>query len=262
MKMLKIMTLFVVIILGACAQKDTGKLIVGMELAYPPFETKDNDGNPMGVSVDLAHELGAYLGKEVVIENIAWAGLIPALQTGKIDVIISSLTITKERTKQIDFSDPYSQSTLAMLVNINSPVNSLEDLNKADRIVAVKQGATPFLFAQKHLTNAKINSFASESAAVVEVVQGKADAVLYDQLTILKNYNLNPTTTKIVALDIAEEDIDVWGMGIKKGNTQLQTDINKFLTEFKADNGFSKITKKHLNVEKTEFDKYGLEFFF
>ena len=262
MKTFNIMVLFVTIALGSCTQKNSDILFVGMELAYPPFETKDNDGNPMGVSVDLARELGAYLGKEVVIENIAWAGLIPALQTGKIDIILSSLTITDERNKQIDFSDPYSQSTLAMLVNIDSPVNSLEDLNHKDRVVAVKQGATPFLFAQKHLTNAKINSFASESAAVIEVVQGKADAVLYDQLTILKNYNLNPTTTKIVALDIAEEDIDVWGIGIKKGNTQLQTDINKFLTEFKASDGFSKITKKHLNVEKAEFDKYGLEFFF
>ena len=262
MKINIIIVLLIVVVLGACTQKSNNKLIVGMELAYPPFETKDNDGNPIGVSVDLAYELGKYLNKEVVIENIAWTGLIPALQTGKIDIIISSLTITEERKRQIDFSDSYSKSLLAMLVNINSSVNSLDNLNQKGRIVAVKQGATPFIFAQKHLTNATINSFASESAAVTEVVQGKADAVLYDQLTIFRNYQMNPNTTKIVALDIADEDVDVWGIGIKKGKIQLQADINKFLIEFKANEGFKEITKRHLILEKKEFDKHGFDFFF
>lgn len=253
-------TLLMFVFVACGTEKNDDKLIVGMELAYPPFETKDNEGNPMGVSVDIANALGEYLGKEVVIENTAWAGLIPALQTEKVDIIISSMTITDDRKKTVDFSDPYAQVLLALLVNTQSPVNSLEDLNQKGRIVAVKQGTTPFIFANEYLTNAKINSFTSESVAVTEVVQGKADAVIYDQLTIYKNHQLYPDTTKIVPMTMA--NTDVWGMAVKKGNTELLKKVNEFLAEFKSEEGYAKITQKHLTVEKEEFDKYGLSFFF
>ena len=69
------------------------QLVVGMELAYPPFEMTDAANNPTGISVDFAKALGEELGRTVVIENMAWSGLIPALETGKIDLIISSMTI-------------------------------------------------------------------------------------------------------------------------------------------------------------------------
>src|SRR5690349_17251326 len=75
--------------------KDT--LEVGMELAYPPFEMTDKNGTPTGVSVELAQMLGKALHKKVVIQNIAFDGLIPSLKTGKIDLIISSMTATEER---------------------------------------------------------------------------------------------------------------------------------------------------------------------
>ncbi|MDR1359238.1 MAG: transporter substrate-binding domain-containing protein, partial [Coriobacteriales bacterium] len=72
-------------------------LRVAMELAYPPFETKDDAGNPEGISVDFIRDFGEAYGYEVIIENTAWDGLIPSLQTGKVDCIISSMTITEER---------------------------------------------------------------------------------------------------------------------------------------------------------------------
>src|SRR5664279_3233054 len=79
------------------AAKDT--LTVGMELSYPPFEMTDEKGEPTGISVDLAKELGKSLGKRIIIQNTAFDGLIAALKSGKIDLIISSMTITDERRK-------------------------------------------------------------------------------------------------------------------------------------------------------------------
>ena len=251
-----------VLILGACAKTDNNKLIVGMELAYPPFETKDIEGNPYGVSVDIAYALGEYLGKEVVIENTGWSGLIPALQTKKVDLIISSMGITEDRKKQVAFSEPYSKASIAMLVSAKSDVLSVEDLNQKGRVVAVKQGTVPFLYAHRDLTNATINSFTSESAAVTEVIQGKADAMLYDQLTIYKNWQSNPDTTRMVAIKLADEDIDFWGIGINKNNTNLITNVNAFLKEFKEKNGYEPIIEKHLKKEKILFDEYGFDFFF
>lgn len=128
-------------------QKENSKvkpLVVGMELAYPPFETKDDKGEPSGISVDLAKALGEYLERPVKIENTNWDGLIPSLQTGKVDVVISSMTITEERKEVVDFSDPYSRSYLALLVNQNSGITTVEDLNQKGMVIDVKKGTLTY----------------------------------------------------------------------------------------------------------------------
>ena len=123
-------------------QKEDNKLIVAMELQYPPFEMSDENGNPAGISVEIAKDLAKYLGREVVIENIAWTGLIPSLQTNKADIIISSMTITDERSKVVDFSNPYIKSGLSLLIYKNSNVQGYKDIDKEGVIVAVKSGTT------------------------------------------------------------------------------------------------------------------------
>ena len=100
-------------------------LKVGMELAYPPFEMTDAAGKPTGVSVRIAAARGKHLERDVVIENIAFDGLIPALKVGKIDCIISSMTATPERAKSIAFSEPYLKTGLALLVGAKSAVMRL-----------------------------------------------------------------------------------------------------------------------------------------
>jgi polar amino acid transport system substrate-binding protein len=81
-----ILLTFIILSSFSFAQK---ALVVGMELAYPPFESTDKYGKPIGLSVDMAHDLGVFLGREIVIENMSYGGLIPALRTGKIDIILS-----------------------------------------------------------------------------------------------------------------------------------------------------------------------------
>src|SRR3954463_9893873 len=134
-----------------CSSKPGDKLRVGMELAYPPFEMTDEKGEPKGVSVDLARELGKFLGKEVQIQNTSFDGLIPALKTGKIDLIISSMTATAERAQSIDFSDPYLKTGLCLLVAKNSPIQSITDLDQPGKTVAVKQGTTGHNYATRNL---------------------------------------------------------------------------------------------------------------
>ncbi len=239
---------------------DNKTLKVGMELAYPPFETKDAQGNPSGVSVDFANALGAYLGEKVEIQNIAWDGLIPALQTGKVDAVISSMTITEARQKEISFSKPYAQALLALLTNTKSNIASIDDLNRAGKTVVVKTGTTGDLYAQANLKNAQIKSLADESACVTEVVQGKADAFIYDELTIYKNQKANPDTT--TAVFIPGQTAEYWGVGINKDNTDLLNKVNTFIDKFYAEKGFDSITQKYLADEKNVFDKLGFPWFF
>ncbi|WP_321314503.1 transporter substrate-binding domain-containing protein [Halarcobacter sp.] len=235
-------------------------LTVGMELAYPPFEMSDKDGTPSGVSVDFAKALGKYLNKEVVIENIAWDGLIPSLKTGKIDLIISSMTITDERKKSIDFSIPYAQTSLAILANKDSDVDSIEDLNKEGKKVAVKKGSTGHLYAKNNLPNADILVFDKEAACVLEVVQGKADGFLYDQLTIYKNYAKHMDTTKPL-LKPFQKDFEYWGVALRQ-NDPLKEKVNEFIKKAKEDGTFDTFAKKYLTDAKNTFDELGIPFFF
>lgn len=249
------------LLLSGCGNsKSSDKLTVAMELAYPPFETKDDAGNPTGISVDFAKAFGEYIGKEVVIENIAWSGLITSLQTGKADFVISSMTITEARREEVDFSNAYANAYLAILANKDSGIESIEDLNQAGKKVAVKTGSTGFFYAQNNLQNAEIIVLEDESACVMEVTLGKADGFLYDQLTIYRNNQNNPDTT--VAIFIPFQDVENWGVAVKKGNTELLAQLNEFIEHYKNEGGFDTLTQKYLSEEKKAFDELGFKWFF
>ena len=239
---------------------DQKVLKVAMELAYPPFETKDNEGNPEGVAVDFIRDFGKAYNYDVQIENTAWDGLIPSLQSGQADLVISSMTITEERKQSVDFSDPYAMAQLAILANANSNISSIDDLNQVGKKVAVKTGSTGDVYATKNLTNAEIVRLADESACVTEVVQGKADGFLYDQLTIYRNHAANPDTTDAVFIPFQEAES--WGIAVKKGDTELLDQLNAFIAKSKTDGLFDQLTEKYLSEEKKAFDEYGFKWFF
>lgn len=246
---------------GSSAEADEAKTLrVAMELAYPPFETKDEAGNPDGLAVEFIRDFGKAYGYDVQIENTAWDGLIPSLQTDKADLVISSMTITEEREESVDFSDPYAMAQLAILANADSGIASIDDLNQPDKKVAVKTGSTGDVYATKNLTEAEIIRLADESACVTEVVQGKADGFLYDQLTIYRNQAANPETTKAVFIPFQEAES--WGIAVKKGDTELLDQLNDFIAQSKADGEFDRLTEKYLAEEKNAFDEYGFKWFF
>lgn len=243
------------------ASKDEEKpLVVAMELAYPPFEMKDENGDPSGVSVDFIKAFGEYVGRPVEIENTAWDGLIPALQTGKADLVISSMTITEERKETVDFSKPYANALLALLTNKESGIDSIEDMNESGRKIAVKTGSTGYLYAQNNLPNAEIIALPDESACVTEVAQGKADGFIYDQLTIYRNWQENLDTTNAVFIPF--QDVDQWGVAVQKGNTELVEELNDFIDQYTEEGGFEKLTEKYLAEEKKAFDELGFQWFF
>jgi len=239
------------------AAKDT--LTVGMELAYPPFEMTDEKGAPKGISVDLANELGKALGKKIVIQNTAFDGLIPALKTGKIDLIISSMTITDERRQSVDFSDPYLSTGLCLLVGRTSPVRSIDDLDKPGITVAVKKGTTGHTYASKNIRNAKVLVLDKEAAAVLEVVQGKADAFIYDQMSTYSNWKKNPDTTRALLTPFQQEK---WGIALRKGDDRLREQINRFLATFREQGGFERLGDTWLKEQKATFKELKYPFYF
>ncbi len=251
--------LLAAVFLAGCGGKNPHQLVVGMELASPPFDTTDERNQPTGIDVELAQALASALGKELVIRNTAFDGLIPALQTGKIDLILSSMTITPQRAESIDFSDPYLHVGICLLVNARSGVERPDDLNRPERTVAVKTGTTGFFYAQEHLPDARLLAISEPGACVLEVVQGKADAFIYDQFSIFQYQRQNPQTTRAVLEPLRREG---WGIGIKKGNADLVRQVNAFLADFRAKKGLDAIAAKYLAADGEDFRRMGNPFSF
>lgn len=250
---------FVLAVLGGCTAK-SDELVVGMELQYPPFETTDASGNPSGISVDIANELGRYLGRDVKIVNTAFSGLIPALQSKQIDIILSSMTITDKRLESIDFSDPYAQANLALLIAKDSVVQSAADL-KAGTTVAVKKGTTAHVYADANFQEAEVLVLESEGACILEVTTGKADVFIYDQMSIYKAWQTNPDTTR-ANLEPFAASPENWGIGLRKGEDELKEKINAFIRESKGNGFFATVAEKYLSDMKAVFDELGIPFFF
>jgi polar amino acid transport system substrate-binding protein len=238
---------------------DQKELIVGMEMSFPPFEMLDSSGQPAGVSVDLARAMGQYLNRPIRLENIPFDGLIPSLKTDKIDVIISSLTMTEDRKKSIDFSDPYLKMGLAILANKNSDIQSINDVDKSGHNVAVKKGTTADIYAMQHFKNAKVLVFNDESACAIEVGQGKADCFIYDQISVFQNWKRHQDRTRAILQPFEQEE---WAMGIRKGNDELRKQINDFIKQFKESGGFEQLGLKYLGDNKKDFEHLGIPFYF
>lgn len=235
-------------------------LTVAMELAYPPFETRDEAGDAYGISPAFMQKFADAYGYDLIIENTAFDGLIPALQTDKADAVMSSITITDEREAEVDFTDPYAVAQLAILANAQSGIGSIDDLNQPGKTVAVKTGSTGDVYATKNLTNAQIVRLADESACVTEVVQGRADGFLYDQLTICRNNQANPDTTEAVFIPF--QDPEYWGIAVTDSNDELRAQFNEFIAQCKQDGTFEELTQEFLADEKAAFDELGFRWFF
>lgn len=243
---------------AAATERET--LTVAMELAYPPFETRDEAGNPSGLSVSFMESFAEAYGYDLVIENTAFDGLIPALQTGMADAVMSSITITDEREEQVDFTDPYAVAQLAILANAQSGIASIDDLNQVGRTVAVKTGSTGDVYATNNLTNATIVRLSDESACVAEVVQGRADGFLYDQLTIYRNQAANPDATE--AIYISFQDAEYWGIAVQSGDDELREQLNEFIAACRENGEFDRLTEEYLADEYAAFKELGFRWFF
>lgn len=213
--------------LTGCGTSEDEVLRVGMELKWPPFETLDTAGNPEGISVMLAEELGTYLGREVEIVDMQFGSLITALETEKIDVILASMSITEERAQKINFSESYMYFKILSAVNKNSGIETIDDIFSMEglRFVAPKSFATLDI-AREKANNPEIIEFDDKATASLELASGNADVFMVDAVgavSIARNY---PDDLFVIYEPV---DITPIGMGVRKEDTELLEQINEFI---------------------------------
>ncbi len=230
---------------GKLEQIKKDGLRVCLEPAYMPFEMTDKRGQIIGFDPDLAALMAKDLGAaKLELVSTAWDGIIPALITNKCDLIMSGMTITDERKQKVDFSDPYMLIGQTVLIRkeLGDKVKSYKDLNKPEYKVASKLGTTGEISAKKHIAKAQYFSYETEAEGVMEVVNGKVDAFVYDAPYNLVA-NVQRGEGKLVFLDKPFTDEPI-GWAIAKGDAEFLKAINGFLAKVKQDGAHEKLLQK------------------
>lgn len=222
-----------------------GKLVVGVKFDQPGFGLKDPATNKLeGLDIDLAKQIGAALGlKEDQIEFVeaVSANRIPFLQEDKVDLVIATMTINADRKTQIEFSRPYYLAGQSILVKKeDSAINSVTDLNGKN--VCSVAGSTSETNVKTKAPSANLLSLPNYSACVSSLKDGRVDAVSTDDI-ILAGYAAADPSIKLVGGQFTQEP---YGIGIKKGRTDMAQFVDGLLARMFTDGTWDKIYEKHL----------------
>ena len=262
---LKVIVFVLLLSMAACSKEQSKILRIGMDLRFYPFTGTDNSGNPSGVEVDIAKALGEYLGKEVTIVNTEFSMLIPALQSGAIDIIIGSMSITKEREKTVDFSNPYFYDKIVAFINKDfaNDHNITDEMSIKDffsikdtKFVGIN-GSIAVSVPQSY--GYKVKNVTTDAVAEREIVSGSSD-VLVGAYTLYGMNATNKNSTIIYKNSIEASSI---GMAVKQGNTKLLEKVNEFITKMeisglndKLREDWDQAVKKKLYDDSMTLDYY------
>lgn len=214
-----------------------GTITIGSCLDEPPWGLKDSSGNPAGFDVDLAKQIAQYLNLKLETVDVTAAARVPSLQTGKVDLISCSFSITPERKQQIDFTAPTLASGNSLMVPQDSPIKSLSDLD--GKTVAVNKGGTAGPVTTAANPNAKLQYYESYSAAVLALTSGQADAVIDTSNTLAVTAAENP---KLHIVNDGNVGPKVYfGLGVPKNKPELLKKLNEFVQQFHASGGDTKL---------------------
>ena len=225
MKKILILIVITIIFITGCGKKDN-QLVMVTEAGFAPYEYYEN-GEIVGVDVDIAKEIAKYLGKELVIKDVSFDSIINEVKSGKSDFGAAGISYTEERTKEVDFTIDYSISKQVIIVK--EGINKIDNLD--NKRIALQLGSVADSYVTKNYKNAKVIRQKKYLAAIEDLKNDKVDLVIMDELPakeILKN---NP------GLVILNQELftDKYGMVVRKGNDELLKAINKVLSDLIAD---------------------------
>ncbi len=221
-----------------------GELRVGFESGYVPFEMTNKKGKFIGFDMDFGRKLAKVMGVKFVPVNTAWDGIIPALVTDKFDIIMGGMTITQERNLKINFVDPYIVVGQTILLNkkLAGKVKSYKDLNDPKYILTSRMGTTGEQAIKKHIPKATYKGFESEAEAGLEVINGKADALVYDLPFIGFLYGSQGKGKTVFLKDPFTYEPLAWA--INKGDPDFLNFLNNFLRQSRGDGFYDKVYDK------------------
>lgn len=223
---------------GSEAASGSEALTVATDTAFVPFEFKE--GNTyVGFDIDLWTEIAEEMGREFDLQPMDFNGILPALQTGQVDVGLAGITITEERKEAIDFSDGYYDSGFMLMVPQDSDITGTGDL--AGKTVAMKTGTSANEWAKENLPDTELRLFPNIDNAYLELQSGRVDAAMHDTPNVLYYIQQNGEG-KVKAVG-EQQMAHEYGIAFPKGSN-LVPEVNEALSTIKADGRYDEIYEK------------------
>lgn len=233
-----IVLLCMIMLVAGCGKKDDSKLIMVTEAGFAPYEYYSN-GEIVGVDVDIAKEIAASMGKELVIKDIAFDSIINEVKTGKADFGAAGISYNEKRAKNVDFTINYSTSKQVVIVKNDSGITNIGDIN--GKKIAVQLGSIADTYVSSTYKDASVVRQKKYLAAIEDLNTGKVDCVVMD---LLPAEQILKTNSGLKILDGALVE-DSYGMIVKKGNKELLDNINKVLEKLKNEGKIDEYIIKH-----------------
>ena len=236
-----LLALSTMVSLCACGNGSSGKLVMATNAAFPPYEMVEGS-EIVGIDAEIAKLIADDLGKELVIEDMAFDSIIAAVQTGKADIAMAGLTITEDRKQNINFSDPYTEAAQVIVVKNESTVASPDDLT--GKTIGVQIGTTGDIYAED-IEGATIERYSKYFEAINALLQDKIDAVIVDREPGKVFVN---DSDELKMID-EEFTLEEYAIGVAKENTELLDQINASLKKLQDSGKIDEIINKYIKAE-------------
>ena len=224
-------------IFTGCSKSDT--IVMATNAEFPPYEYYDGE-KIVGIDVEIAEAIAAKLGKKLVIEDIAFDSIIPAVQSGKADMGVAGMTVTADRLENVDFSDTYVTASQVIIVHKdNTDIKTPDDL--VGKTIGVQLGTTGDIYAED-IEGATLERYNKGFEAVQALQQKKIDAVIIDDQPA-KYFAEQNSDIKVIDEPFTVED---YAIAVKKGNTELLNKINEAIKELKSSGKLQQIFDKYI----------------
>lgn len=230
--------------------QEKGVISVGLEGTYPPFSFVDESGKLAGFEVELSEALAKELGVKVKLQPTPWDGILAALESKRLDVVVNQVTISEERKKKYLFSQPYTVSGIQALVlkkNVEKlKINGAADL--AGKKVGVGLGTNYEQWVKQEVPQADVRTYNDDPAKFQDLRVGRIDAILIDRLAALE-YTQKAKDTALAGEAFSRLDS---GIAVRKGEPELLDALNKALDKLRADGTLVKLSQKYFGADVTK----------
>ena len=237
---------------------DEKPLKIGIEAAYPPFASKAPDGSIVGFDYDIGNALCEEMKVKCVWVEQEFDGLIPALKVRKIDAILSSMSITEDRKKSVDFTNKYYNTPSALAVPKDSTLKGVTKEDLAGKSIGVATSTTHFNYAEKTYTDSTVKGYPSSPEEQLDLANGRLDAI-EDDIVVLSQWLDTPDGACCKLLGTPNpQPVEIFGPGagiaVRKGETDLVNKLNAAIDAIRANGKYKEINDKYF-----KFDVYGAE---
>ena len=240
------------------AQAQEKVLKLGTEGAYPPFNNLTADGKIEGFDIDIGNALCEQMKVKCEWVTQDWDGIIPALQAGKFDAIIASMSITPERAEKVDFSNKYYNTPSALAAPKDTTLKGVTKEDLAGKTIGVATSTTHFNYASQTYTDSTVKGYPSSPEEQLDLANGRLDAI-QDDIVVLSQWLDSPDGACCKILGTPDpQPVEIFGPGagiaVRKGDKELVDKLNAAIAAIRANGKYKEINDKYF-----KFDVYGKE---